>query len=303
MTADRYYFKTAGITVELCSDWPVSQHTFHSKFDLFRTNAPGKDTITLHHHFQQPDYITEALKSAPVLYQQDHWTIRRGDDTWLYQYTPLTSSDPGCKAVGVFSNDHRRTDIYAASLEEKSYQKGRFGALTLFNTDQVLFAKLLCDRGGLIMHANGFVMDGSGFLLAGMSGAGKSTLSGMLKKRGLDILCDDRMFISPLDGQFWIHGNWCHGTEPSVANLSAPLKAIFFLEQAGQNSAVQCHSPTQKNHQLLQSLVKAFMPPEDWERTLSAVGKISKQISCYTLKFDLSGTVFKIIQDIIHSLS
>lgn len=58
----------------------------------------------------------------------------------------------------------------------------------------------------------------------------------MLKDRGHNILCDDRMFTIQKEGGFRIYGSWCHGTVPDSSSMTAPLRAIFFLEQSKENA-------------------------------------------------------------------
>ena len=295
MTIHTKHYETAGITIRLNSDFPISENTFHSKFKLFETDHPGTDKIIINHHFSLPAELQSEMDNEQPIYEKDHWLIFKSDSSWIYKYTPLLPGDPGCLSIAKFNADHTKADIYAPDLSEKQYQNANFGALTLFNTDQVLFAKLLCDRSGFIMHSNGFVIEQDGILMAGHSGAGKSTLSAMLKKKGYDPLCDDRMFITLKNDNFFIHGNWCHGTVANVAHLSAPLKAVFFLEQSKQNKAIPITEPTQKSHHILKSLVKPFFSPGEWNHTFLLVSKLIEKVDCYTLEFDLSGIVFDTI--------
>ena len=171
------------------------------------------------------------------------------------------------------------------------YRNGQHNALTLFNSDQVLFSKLLCDRDGLILHSNGFQWAGKGFLLAGKSGSGKSTLSGMLKQRGFNILCDDRMFLRRLKSRFQIHGSWCHGSVPDAANRSAPLDALFFLRQSRQDKIELMTDKNTISRLMVQSMVKPFLDKEDWEKTLDTLSDLIRRTRIYTLYFNLSGSI------------
>jgi len=293
------YYHVAGITIQIHSDYPISENTFHPKFKLFESNGPGDDNIVIHHHFYVPDSIDQLTVEENQIFHQDQWKIYKSDSSWIYNYTPLLTNDPGNSAIAVFNKDHTVVEIYTNAISEKQYQTACFGALTLFNTDQVLFAKPLCERNGLILHSNGFNIQGKGILLAGASGAGKSTLSGMLKNEGFEVLCDDRMFITKNKDGFWIHGNWCHGTVANVANISVPLQTIFFLEQAKENFSIKLSNGKKKSHCLLQSLVKPFFTSAEWDKTFSIIGDLVKVIDCYTLKFDLSGKIYLTIKDVL----
>ncbi len=289
------YYEAAGITVQVISDFPIYENTFHPKFKLFEVDKQTGPNIIVKHHFALPKYINELTLKKNQLYNKDHWIIYKTDTCWIYKYTPLLKSDPGYKAIGIFNNDHSFVEIFTDIISKTQYQTASLNALTLFNTDQILFSKPICDRNGLILHSNGFNIDGNGVLFVGESGAGKSTLSSMLQQKGLEVLCDDRMFITQINNNFWIHGNWCHGTVANVANISTPLKKIFFIKQSQINKATKITSDNKKIQPLLQSLVKAFLTSSDWEITLFSLNKLLRSTDCYFLEFNLSGEIFKTI--------
>jgi len=149
--------------------------------------------VVINHHFSLPDSIIETCEHE--IYNKSQWQVFKTGTAWTFKYHPVFPEDPPYSVTGVFNTAHTKVDVYTDDINEECYKNGRFNTLTLLNTDQMLFAKLLCDRNGLILHSNGFNINGNGILIAGDSGAGKSTLSGMLKKRGFEILCDDRMFV------------------------------------------------------------------------------------------------------------
>jgi hypothetical protein len=293
------YYQVAGITVQVNSDFPISENTFHPKFKLFEVNGPGKDNVIVNHHFYLPDLAKNTGLLENGIYNKDQWNIYKTQDIWLYKYHPVFPDDPEHSAMGLFNRNHTHVDIYTDDINEGQYQKGRFSALTLFNTDQILFAKILCDRNGLIIHSNGFDIFGNGILLSGESGSGKSTLSAMLKKQGFQILCDDRMFIIHEENSYMAYGNWCHGTVPEVSQTSVPLRAIFFLEKSDKNSITLIENKKQIAKHLIQSMVKPFLNPQDWDKTFTMIENMTKDINCYILKFDLSGKICDKIKNLV----
>ena len=294
------YYMAAGISIQVNSDFPITENTFHPKFKLFEVITPGKDLVRIYHHFHLPD-ISKALNvSKKEIYKKDQWHIIQAEDYWIYKYTPVYRGDTGYPATGIFNKDHSIFDIYSPDIDEEKYKNGRFEALTLFNSDQVLFSKLLCDRNGIIIHSNGFDIHGNGILLAGKSGAGKSTLSKMLIQDGYQIFCDDRMFVIHKNNNLSLYGNWCHGTVVNVSPGCVPLKAIFFLEQSKTNSI----EPLDNKHIVLQrltrSMVKPILSQVGWDITLAVLDAIVSTIRCYKLKFDLSGKICKILTDLFN---
>jgi len=231
------YFQAAGITIKVVSEYPITDNTFLPKFKLFEVDGPGEDNVCIHHYFHPYDNSKINLIEKKPIFSNDQWKIFKTDNSWIYQFNPVFPGEPGSPVTVNISRDHSNVDVFSDTMDKNSYQNGRHNALTLFNSDQVFFSKLLCDRSGLILHSNGFNWKNKGFLLAGQSGAGKSTLSNMLKQQNFEILCDDRMFIKKDRKIFHIHGSWCHGSVPDAAQISVPLKAIFFLNQSKENKS------------------------------------------------------------------
>ncbi|MCP4117800.1 MAG: hypothetical protein GY737_20860 [Desulfobacteraceae bacterium] len=288
------FYSVAGITIKVRSDYPITDNTFHSKFRQFEVDGPGDDNVVINHHFHMPDSINVPCEYE--IYNKSQWQVFKTDTAWIFNYHSVLPEDFPHSVMGVFNSNYTVLDIYSDDIDQESYKNGRFNALTLFNTDQILFAKLLCDRNGLIIHSNGFDINGNGILLAGDSGAGKSTLSGMLKERGFGILCDDRMFVKNLQDVFWLYGNWCHGTKPDTSSISVPLKAVFFLEQSKTNKVIRIEDKKQIARKLVRSMVKPFLTPEDWGKTLTIIERIGRNVECYVLQFDLSGEICEEIE-------
>ncbi len=288
------YYKAAEITIQIKSDYPISEKTFHTKFKLFEVNGPGEENITIHHHFHLPAFLTDQTVYNNKIYHNEFWKVFKTDNSWIYKYNPFPIVKTGFPVIGIFNNNHTVIDIYAPDIDAVKYEKGNFNALTLFNSDQILFSKLLCNKKGLILHSNGFDIFGNGILLTGESGAGKSTLSKMLKNKGFQILCDDRMFIKQKE-DFCLYGNWCHGTVPDVSSTNVPLKAIFFLEKSKHNLIQQIDDKNEIFLKLITSVVRPFLDRNEWNSTLKTLEEIINATKVYKLQFDLSGKICNII--------
>jgi len=289
MSSHVKYYQVAGMTIEVRSEYPISENTFHSKFRYFKAAGPGEDHILINHHFSWPTDKIKALGN--VIYNKHQWQVFREADTWVYLYNPMIPGEPEYRTAGFFSHDHTRVDIYSDQISPEQYKNRRFESLSLLNNDQILFAKLLSNRQGLILHSNGLEIEGKGILLSGVSGSGKSTLSKMLKEKGVPMLCDDRMFIRKKKGQFHIYGNWCHGKVPDVSSLNVPLKAIFFLEKSSRNCIIKIHEKKLLVPRIIQAMVKPFLFAGEWDRSLSIIEDLIRQVGWYSLKFNLSGNI------------
>jgi energy-coupling factor transporter ATP-binding protein EcfA2 len=180
---------------------------------------------------------------------------------------------------------HASGAIYVGN--EEVVRSGQVAALTLFPTDQIIFARILADRRACYLHAAGFVLDGKGFVFLGHSGAGKSTMVTMLKDRAQaatdsgegTILCDDRVVVRRWPEGFRVHGTWSHGDVDEVSPESAPLAALLILEQAPTNRLSAAMSTRKALRTLPQFVVRPLVTADWWEKTLGLIGD-GRQRAC-----------------------
>jgi MoaA/NifB/PqqE/SkfB family radical SAM enzyme len=174
----RRYYRIAGITIQVDSDLPIDDKTFHPKFAAFRADGPGADTVTIRHHFTLPDLTGKDL--GRELYRKPPWAIYQQNGAFIYLGISPQADDPSLHRVATFNADHTRARIYNDNVREETWQKGDIHSLTMFPSDQILIARLLADRNGCYLHSAGAIIDGAGMLFVGHSDAGKSTITRLL---------------------------------------------------------------------------------------------------------------------------
>lgn len=287
----RRYYQIGGINIQVDSDLPITDATFHPKFKLFEVDIPGKDTISIRHHFFLPDLNSQDL--GEEVYHKPPWAIYRKRNSWIYLGISPSSGDKHIHRVAVFNHNHSRARIY--NNGEETFRKGGLNSLTLFPTDQILLARILADRQGCYLHSSGVIFDDKGFLFVGHSEAGKSTMVKILKDKA-EILCDDRMIVRRLPEGFRIYGTWSHGEVLNVSSNSAPLRAILFLVKSNENHLIPLDDKKEVIRKLLACLIKPFVTADWWEKTLLLVGRIAREVPCYLLHFDKSGQVVDLIK-------
>jgi len=290
---NRRYYRIADITIQVESDLPINNGTFHSKFKHFEASEQGKDTISIRHHFSLPDLNGRDL--GKEFYRRPPWAVYRKGDSWVYLGISPTRGDKRLHRVVVFNCDHTRARIY--NDKEKTFLKGNLHSLTLFASDQILLGRILADREGCYLHSCGVNFKGKGLLFAGHSEAGKSTMATMLKGKA-EILCDDRIIIRNQPQGFKIYGTWSHGDVPDISANSAPLKAIMFLEKADENRLILLKDKKEITKKILACLIKPLVTADWWDKTLSLIEKISARVPCYVLKFDKSGKAVDLLREL-----
>ena len=163
---------------------------------------------------------------------------------------------------------------------------GRRSALQ-FPLDEMLFQRRWSRDGLIEVHSCG-VVDGGGVLLfAGQSGAGKSTTARLWNHFELrrTILSDDRVLLDPREpSQVRAFGTPWHGTGRFGSTAQAPLRALFFLEQAPRSEAAPLH-PAEAAARLL---TRTFPPIWDglvMERVVRACAEVTERIPAFVLRF------------------
>ncbi len=287
----RRYFKIADITVQVESDLPINEQTFHPKFKQFEVKSPGEDTISIRHHFSLPDLNGRDL--GKEFYRRPPWAVYKKGDSWIYLGIATTPGDKSLHRIATFNSDHTRARIY--NDKKEIFLKGNLHSLAMFPSDQILLARVLADRDGCYLHSCGVNFNGKGLLFVGHSEAGKSTMATMLEGKA-EILCDDRMIIRKRPEGFKIYGTWSHGDVPDVSANSAPLKAILFLEKAEENRIIPIKDKKEITKRLLSCLVKPFVTVDWWEKILILVDRMVEEVPCYVLEFDKSGKVIGILR-------
>ncbi len=288
----RRYFKIAGITMQVESDLPFKEDTFHPKFKCFEVDGPGGDTIHLRHHFSLPDLKGKDL--GEERYRQPPWAIYKNNGSWIYLGISPQPEDKSLHRVATFNADHTRAEIFN-DQKEKIFLKGNLHSLTMFPSDQILIARILADRQGFYLHSSGVIFEGKGLLFVGHSEAGKSTMVKSLMGKA-EILCDDRMILRRNGRGFRIYGTWSHGEVPDVSSNSAPLKALLFLEKAPETRLIPIADPREKVKRILACLIRPFVTADWWEKTLTLVEETADKVPCYILRCDKSGGAVEVLK-------
>ncbi len=288
---NRRYYQIGGLTVQVDADLPITDTTFHPKFRHFEIESPGDDIVRFSHHFFLPELDGRDL--GEEVHRKPPWTIYRQKDSWIYVW--IGSAEPAVrtKLIAVFNQDYTRARTY--SEDAAIFQNGNILTLSLFPTDQLPLGRVLADRQAFFIHSAGLDLDGRGLLFVGHSEAGKSTMVKMLKGQA-KILCDDRVIVRKWPEGFRIHGTWGHGEVPDVSPDSAPLNAIFFLEKSEKNEIVRIESRQEALTRIWACLIKGFMADGWWEKILSLIEQVIREVPCYALRFDKSGAVVDLLK-------
>ncbi len=292
----RKYYKIADIPIEVRSELPLSESTFHPKFKQFETKKTTDERATIHHHFNGIPHFKDYSESQR-LYFRPPWAIYRDQDSYIYKWIRAVSPHDNYDKLAVTNEAHSRLDIFHDDVGKKKFASGVLNSLAMFSTDQIWLSHLLSNREGCIIHSLGAILDDSGYLFVGHSDAGKSTMARLLMKEAT-ILCDDRNIIRKSDDGFRVYGTWSHGEVPDISPLSAPLKGIFFLEKSDTNELIRVHDTADALKIFLACLIRPMVTASWLNRTLDLISEVLKKIPCWRMQFDRSGGVLNLLRGI-----
>lgn len=293
------YFKCADITIKMESDLPITEETFHPTFYLFETDEPGDNVISVRLHFEIPSLLEKDL--GEIVYQGKGWEVRRKGSSWVYMNF---SKEKKVKKIAIFSKDHTRATIYSDEITRMEDE----GVIS-FSADDVFLSHIalahtLSNLSGFFLHSSGIVIDGKGILFVGHSGAGKTTLRNMaLLREDIKPLCNDRHVVRKCPDGYRVYGTWANSEyyinrdNSDVQATSVPLGAIMFLEQAKENLILPLEDRLEVTKGLLSCVIRPLESVEWWDKTLNVIGEVAREIPCYRLRFDLSGSIVDKLED------
>ena len=152
--------------------------------------------------------------------------------------------------------------------------------------DELILMHRLALGEGVELHALGLVdQDGSGYLFLGHSGAGKSTTARLwMRQPGVHMLSDDRIILRQHQGGFRMYGTPWHGDAGVASAGSAPLTAIYFLEQAPAHQILPIAPPQAAAELFARAFLPHYLKP-GIEFTLHFLDELTRSIPCSIFRF------------------
>ena len=286
----RRYYQIAGITVCVESDLDFNEVKFKEAFTPFAVAGPGRDNVTLRHHFWLPNLNGKDL--GKELYRKVPWAISHKGNRWYYLGITSEEDNNDLERIGIFNAAHTHGMLYNPGHSREIVHKNRhvWHSLSLFPTDQIWLVPLLADRNAVLIHSAGVVLNGQGLLFVGHSSTGKSTTVTLLTGHA-EILCDDRNIVRRWNSGWHIHGTWSHGDVAEVSATAAPLRAILFLQQDLRNAIVPMTDRRDAWKGLLATLIRSTVTAEWWQKEIDVLEQIIRDVPCYTMHFDRTGGI------------
>lgn len=164
-----------------------------------------------------------------IVFNNPEITVYDTPDGYLRIYKMLRSED-GCQVACLISPKGKNTMYYPAALWHEYKKYWHSGHL-------VCGEEMLIHQNALLLHSSLVMINGCAVLFSGPSGAGKSTQAALWEEHlGAEILNGDRTVIMKKGETFFGGGSPWSGTSDIYSPKQAPIKGIFILKHAKENS-------------------------------------------------------------------
>ena len=159
------------------------------------------------------------------------------------------------------------------------------------------FDEILLNHHGITIHASAIVYKGEAVTFTAPSGTGKSTHTGLWKKYYPDtvVINDDIPAIRMIDGNFIAYGTPWSGKTDINENMSAPLKAMVFLERSDENTITEISSA----EAFVRMIKELPLPPfkNQSDLMMDMLSKLFSAVPKYLLKCDMSKQAVDVVKN------
>lgn len=141
---------------------------------------------------------------------------------------------------------------------------------------------------GMLLHASCVAKDGKAYLFSAKSGTGKSTHTHLWMDtlEGVTMINDDKPALREIDGRFYACGTPFSGKNDESENILVPIRAIVFLERAGENS-VERITPKEALPLFMSQTVRPSRK-ENMIKMLDILDRVLTNVPVYKLKCNIS---------------
>ncbi len=176
-------------------------------------------------------------------------------------------------------------EIRTENRDDAAYSDSYLESLAIYRK---ICAHLLADNV-VLFHCSALAVDGEAVLFTAPSGTGKSTHARLWREQfgaRVTTINDDKPLLAISKMHAVVYGTpWCgkHGLE---TNTSAPVRAIFLLEQSPHNTATRL-TPNAAFPMLLHQTHR-FGEAADMQKILTLTRQLSQHAALFGLKCNIS---------------
>jgi len=277
------FLRIAGITLAIRSDDPRIDYQFDAPVSRFVVDPAPPDVelqIEVLDDYQPP--------RGPLLFDSGAvWRMYAEGDGVRIE----CQADPvgvGPYKVATFNRDFTRGTIRMitpATVDPLQYP-----------LDELLIANLLGRGRGVELHGCGVIdADGRGHLFVGQSGAGKTTTARLWADDAKEIVSDDRVIVREDGDGMRMFGTPWHGEAEMSSPTSAPLAAVYLLQQWSGNELCEL-PPAAAVARLFSCTFPMFHDPAAIGFTMSMLDRIVSCVPVRELRFTIDRAAVDLVR-------
>ena len=144
--------------------------------------------------------------------------------------------------------------------------------------------KILEEYNGFFLHCSCLMYEGKAIIFTAKSGTGKSTHARLWREifgYKVTMINDDKPIVRYIDNNFIIYGTPWNGKHSLSNNIKAPIKAIYYLQQAKENKVVKCDPISSISKILSQTILP------DNKKIMNNLLDMMEKLVCNIPMFDL----------------
>ena len=150
-------------------------------------------------------------------------------------------------------------------------------------------ADLLVEKNILVFHGSSFRVGKDGYIVAARSGVGKSTHTRLVNKylgNEFEYINDDKPLLEVKDNTATIYSSPWNGKERRGNNISAPLKAVLFLNRSNEN---MCRAIENLEEAYFKLICQIYLPrdKDKREKALKLIDILLKRINFYEINVNM----------------
>lgn len=283
----KYYFANYRLLV----DDEISEHESVKRLADFAAPMPYTHTFTL--RLGDAGELEEKHAWAlgcPMAFDTERFTIHDTGDGWAFVNSLADERRLGEKARNVVLSSRDYGEL-TAFVQDRSFEIERRGRKLLERAPIPMShaIRAACESGmvmrdGLPLHTSLVEKDGFGVIFLGPSGMGKSTQAKLWQQYlGADFLIGDRPGMRKIDGMWYGFGMPWDGKDNIHRQVSAPVRALVWLEQAKENHI----EPMNYVQAMLVMLKQAMTPMWDdmaMNGAMTLMSALAREIPMYRLR-------------------
>ncbi len=268
MLENKLVIRFAGITVgfELPGEvgCPSSLSVFQMKEQIGSLDASYQVRL-----LKKPLELTR-----PPIASYREMDVYRCEDGEMRVYSALRTVS-GCQVACLIRGNQQNVLYYP--VEKWDFYKEKWHVLHLLGIE-----KLLLEKDAFLLHSSFVELNGETILFSGPSGIGKSTQAALWEKYlDAEVLNGDRCVVRKMKNGFYGCGSPWSGTSKIHKTGMAPMKGIFILKQAEENSIRRMK--TDAFREIFQQTIVNTWNPEFVQRLTDLISELLEEVPVYEL--------------------